>query len=162
MIILTVLLWRFLGFPLALAKAKRGHKVVWIGCEIEVFHDRVLVRISAEKVEELASRTADILKVNVVGLKTLRRYAGLANFFASVLYVWRPFLAEIWAAMQAADAGHCSGAPPGCVWTKTVAPTLAWISAFLAGSAGTPEMECRVALFLNRGLSLRIVGDALI
>ena len=160
MVACIVLFWRLLGFPLSLAKAKRGKMVVWIGCELEVLSDCIFVRISAEKVEELTAMTSEILRGNVVSAKVLQKYAGLANFFASVLYVWRPFLSELWAAIQAVDSSLCGGAPPGCVWTKMISPALLWISAFLRGRAGALEMEYRVTPFLNRGDSLRIVGDA--
>ena len=159
---LIILMWRVLGFPVAFSKARRGRRVVWIGGDIEIMSDRVSVRIPEDKLAELAALTDNFLSGNTVGVKALRRYAGLANHMASVLFVWRPFLSELWAALQAFDGGRCSGAPAQCVWTCMVAPALSWIRAFLKQTKGTLEVTYRVDAFLNLGRRLQIVGDACI
>lgn len=115
MIAMIVLLWRTMGFPLSLAKAQRGPVVTWIGCQLRVGVDAVFVRIDAGKVDELRATTDELLASNVVAVKKLRKFAGVANHFASVLYVWRPFLAELWSAIQSAGTSRAGGPPLHCL-----------------------------------------------
>jgi hypothetical protein len=72
---------------------------------------------------------------NVISLKELRTYVAKAANFAMLLFAWRPFLGELWAAVSGKDGS--SGAPKGCVWRKQVAPALRWLLAFLEQTRGT-------------------------
>ena len=87
----AVLIWRILGFPLAFQKAQRGTTVVWIGGLVEILSDRVVVSIPPEKLSEFLEIVTDMLKSNVVVVRKLRKLAGKASHFASMIYVWRPF-----------------------------------------------------------------------
>eukprot|EP00974_Lingulodinium_polyedra_P089103 8638485-Lingulodinium_polyedra.AAC.1 len=82
---------------------------------------------------EVQELTRTMSAANVIALKDLRRYAGKCNHLASIIMVWRPFLAALWAAVT--DHGP-SNAPRGCVWRAQLDCTLAWIRAFLDGTAG--------------------------
>ena len=95
----AVLIWRIIGFPLAFQKAQRGTKVLGIDGLVEILSDRVVVSIPP-KLSEFLETVTDMLKSNFVAVRKLRKLAGKASHFASLMYVWRPFLAELWGALK--------------------------------------------------------------
>lgn len=107
--------------------------------------------IDAGKADEMRATTQEFLASNVVAVKKLRRYAGIANHFASVLYVWRPFLAELWSAIQSAGTGRAGGAPLKCVWRTQILTALVRIRAFLREKVGAIQMCYRVDAPQNAG-----------
>ena len=159
-IAVLVVAWCALGFPLAFAKAKRGSDVTWIGCHLLAGRSQVTLSIPSEKIAELKADTLKILKSNVLPTKTLRKYAGLAKYFASILFVWRPFLAELWAGLQSSEGNEKTGAPRNCIWTKQVMPALRWILAFISRHVGTLCVVYRLDAYRNAGDEVKIVGDA--
>eukprot|EP00972_Heterocapsa_arctica_P055374 8167976-Heterocapsa_arctica.AAC.1 len=88
-----------MGLSIAFHKGEHAAKVDWIGLSVSVAVDSVEISINAKRVEELRGLTAEALTLNVIGKKWLRTYVGKASSFASVLVFWRPFLADIWAAL---------------------------------------------------------------
>ncbi len=129
---IIVLGWRILGFPLSTPKAKRGPQLVWIGATLHAQPEQVTASIPPEKLEELANIIRGFLSRNVIPRRELASFAGKANSIASLIYLWRPFLGELWGAM--ADRSP-SDAPPGCVWTRQVLHTLRGL---MASSQGRP------------------------
>ena len=123
MITKIVLAWRLLGFPVSFAKARRGLAVVWIGALLTSSTDAVFVSIPAAKVAEFLAMVEELLLTNVVPIKTLRRLAGLACHFASLIFIWRPFLSELWGAILSFDNDLPTRAPYNCVWTKRIVGT---------------------------------------
>ena len=94
-------------------------------------------------------------------MRAVRTLAGKANHFASILYVWHPFLSELWGALEEYENPHVLGhAPPGCIWVKQISSALLWFRAFLFGRAGSLHMTYMVSACNNTGKKLRIVGDA--
>ena len=152
-IALIVVIWRILGFPVAFSKARRGFSVCWIGAALRLSRPEVVVSIPEAKREELQALVDAALRVNVISIKKLRKLAGLACHFANLVYVWRPFLAELWGAIQAFDADQSSRAPDNCIWVKQIAPALTWIAAFLSRAAGTVSLTSRVDAFANKEAS---------
>ncbi|CAK0821560.1 unnamed protein product, partial [Prorocentrum cordatum] len=134
--------------------------VNWIGCKFTISSDAVVVTISKEKCDELQSMVVDYLGRNVLPIKELRSFIGLASHFASVIWVWRPFLSELWAALKLGQEEQCGDAPKNCIWTKMVRHTLCWLLAFMRRVAGSMNIVYRADAFLNRGPKLRIVGNA--
>ncbi len=160
-IAVIVVIWAVLGMPIAFEKAKRGRSLVWIGAQYGLESDLVRVTIPQAKVAELKSMIDGMARANVVRIKAVRRLAGLASHVASLIWAWRPFLAELWAAIHPEGASASSSrAPEHCVWVKQIRPALQWLSAFLEGIAGTLEMVYRVRPFLNSGIQIRMVTDA--
>lgn len=147
-----------MGFPLSVGKAQRGPAVTWIGCQLQVTNAAVTVRIDASKVDELRTTTDELLASNIVAVKKLGRYAGVANHFTSVLYVWRPFLAELWSAIQSAGTNRPRGAPLKCAWRTQILTALVWIRAFLREKVGAIQMCYRADAHQNSGRLVRIVG----
>ena len=72
---------------------------------------------------------------NVLAVKELRSYVSKAGNFATLLFSWRPFLGELWAAVCAPEVS--TGAPSNCVWTQQVRSALLWIRAFLRRERGS-------------------------
>ena len=103
----------------------------------------------------------DIAKTNVVAIRKVRTLTGKASHFASMVYVWRPFLSELWGALQDAESrGKTTNCPTGCLWVRKIMPALIWFKAFLQNRAGSLKISYRVDAYQNRAKSLRIVGDA--
>ena len=96
---------------------------------------------------------------NVISLKDLRSFTGKCSNFASLLYTWRPFLNELWAALHYDDQ-DASKAPKGCVWLKQGTHTLRWLEAFLEGQSGTIIRSFSICNYSGRGPHLRLITDA--
>ena len=146
-----------LGLPLAFRKAQRGANVDYIGGSLSWFHGGVDASINEQRVQELKSLTNQILSSNVLSKKELRSYVGKCESFASLLFMWRPFLSELWAALHAVPGGKC---PANCIWVKMIeAPTL-WIKAFLHGQAGSIIRRFMVSSYMRQCGTVRIAVDA--
>ena len=158
---ITVLIWSLLGFKMAFDRAQRATEVIWIGGHIRILDDRVIVSIPEEKCQEFLKIVNEILSTNVVSIRVVRTLAGKANHFASMVYVWRPFLSELWGALLEASAPtkRFTG-PNGCLWTKQILPALMWFKASLNNRAGALRITYLVSAFKNSGRKVRIVGDA--
>ena len=87
----------------------------------------ILATLQAEAVKEMRAIIGKMLSKIVIPIKALRSLAGKLSNAARLLTAWRPFLAEIWAALSA-PSGH---APSGTLWSRQVAPALRWFAALL-------------------------------
>eukprot|EP00435_Cladocopium_sp_Y103_P035423 s206_g9.t1 len=92
---------------------------------------------------------------NVIPAKKLRTLVGKCMSIASVLYVWRPFLQVLYAALHGPNK-----APNNCVWTKQVIHTLVWLRAFLNGESGSIRRVYNVDQYYNSGIKVQITWDA--
>eukprot|EP00435_Cladocopium_sp_Y103_P041892 s1776_g11.t1 len=124
--------WMLLGVPMAFHKAILSRAAVWIGVSLEVTDDEVIVEVTEAKVAELLHLISEALAGNVIPSKKLHTLVGKCMAIASVLYVWRPFLQGLYAALHGPNK-----APDNCVWTKQVKHTLLWLRAFLQGEWGS-------------------------
>ena len=77
-----------------------------------------------------------MLQADVIGFKPLRSIAGKARNVATVIYMWRPFLSQSWAALASADE-PVSSKSAHCVWLLQIEGSLAWLLAFLDSQQGT-------------------------
>ena len=158
---IIVLIWRTLGFNLAFSKAKRGTKVPWIGNLIWTEDAVVKGAIQTERVEELKSIIEQVAKSNVISVKDLRSLAGKGSNFATLLFTWRPFLSELWAALKStSNDTKKSDAPANCIWTKQIQHTLRWLKAFLDECSGMIERTWSVQNYAGMGHRLRMITDA--
>lgn len=153
---ISILGWTILGFPLAFHKAVWAPALTWVGVKLQLTVDQVRVVVPESKVQELLTLIGDSLSSNVTSKKSLRTLIGKAMAVASVLYTWRPFLHELYAAL------HCkeSHAPSGCVWTKQIRHSLEWIRCFLSEEKGQIERVFTVQHFLQHGPQVTITWDA--
>ena len=108
-----MLAWRVIGISLAIGKGQLGNVVDWVGITLSLHDKGVFATILQSRVEELRNLADNIAKRNVIGAKDLRMFVGKCQSFASLLWLWRPFVHMFYAALY----GPSCGAPEGCVWT---------------------------------------------
>ena len=89
--------------------------------------EKVVAHIKESFMADLKKLTVDVLKCPRIALDELRSYAGKANHVATLVYYWRPFLDQVWAALCESKP---SNAPAGYVWVKQVRSSLSWVLAF--------------------------------
>ena len=125
-----------MGIGLALGKAQLSSKVVWVGVELEANVWEMIANIPQEQLADLDTFIQEMLNSNVVSIKALRSLAGKGNNVAALLYTWRPFLNQLWAALSANET-HSTNAPAQCVWAKHIFSSLSWLLAFIRRQKGT-------------------------
>ena len=126
--------WLVLGFPL----------VKWIGTVLTIAADAM----PAGKIAEINDSVAKFLSVDVLPVKEVRFFAGKAMHIAPIIYVWRPFLSDVWGALS--DLDKAKG-PKNCIWTKQIKRTLIWWGAFWDGKTGTLVLTVRVDSYCRKG-----------
>ena len=112
---MVALTWLVLGLPLAFPKIRRGKKVEWIGASLSMTELLVTATIAEEKITEFRKAIEDALCANRISLRALRRLIGQANHFGTLLFAFRPFCTELWAALGPAGVRDF-------VWCEQVAP----------------------------------------
>ena len=122
------LAWMIMGVPMAFHKAVMKPGLTWIGISLTVTETAVEVEVPEAKVVELRGLVQQILSQNVVAKKLLRTCVGKLMAIASVLYVWRPFIQELYVALHETQ----TQAPSGCVWVKQIRHSLEWMETFLS------------------------------
>ena len=145
-----------LGFGVAFDKAKFHSTVVWIGVLYNISPRTVTVTIPEEKLQELIAIINRMLSRNVVPEKELRSFAGKAMNVATLIVVWRPFLAFIWAALSSS----ATRAPKNCIWTRQFRLSLLWLSEFLNGTAGTITRTYEYDQYYGSPAAVVITTDA--
>ena len=95
------------------------------------------VAVPEPKLRDLEGICTEFLSANVCTVKAVRSFAGKAINISIILYMWRPFLRQVWAALAAADKKTASNAPLHCIWTRQIQGALHWILAFLLLERGT-------------------------
>ena len=73
------------------------------------------------------------LKLNVISKGELRALAGKANHVATLIYAWRPFLDQLWAAIS--DNTSFQSAC-GKLWARQILSSLTWLQIFLQDEPG--------------------------
>ena len=153
---LIALGWQLMGFPLAFHKAAVGASLTWIGVKINTRADGVSVEVPQEKVDELRVLLQEVLKSNVVSIKNLRTLIGKVMAIATVLYMWRPYIHELYAALYSKQ----THAPAGCVWVKQIQQPIKWLLTFLQGEQGSIFRMFSLAHYLGIGPRVMITWDA--
>ena len=159
-ICIMILVWVMTGFELALAKAKRGSEVTWIGSTISVCNTSVQVSIPEDKARDVLNLTQEIENGNVVSAKVLRTYAGKTNSIASVIDVMRPFVSDAYGALKSIQDETNSNAPRNCIWSRQVSSTTTWIRLFLQRQKGSIVRIFPLSTFLDTGIHVTIRMDA--
>eukprot|EP00435_Cladocopium_sp_Y103_P050888 s1251_g15.t1 len=153
---LVIVMWSIMGFPIATHKAVLAQSLVWIGVRISVEPKQVIAEVPESKVAELDLLLSEALRSNVISKKNLRTLIGKAMAIASVLFVWRPFISELYVALHAEQ----SHAPNGCVWTKQITHSVQWLRTFLAGEKAGIVRAYSLDVFNNMGPEIVITWDA--
>ena len=147
--------WMVLGVPMAFHKAILSNNTTWIGVNIQTNETEVMVDVPEDKVMELKQLIGDALSNNVISIKVLRTVIGKCMAVASVIYVWRPFIQEMYAALHGP-----TNAPQGCIWIKQIRHSLVWLMAFLNGEAGSIRRIYGLEQYNRSGTQLQITWDA--
>ena len=149
------IVWMLLGIPMAFHKAILADELVWIGVSLRLDAKQVTVEVTEAKILELVDMIEEMLTANLVPTKKLSSLVGKCMAIASVIYVWRPFLQSLYAAIH--EPGQ---APKGCVWTRQIKHTLLWLHAFLKGESGTLQRIYLVDKYHGIGDRVQITWDA--
>ena len=109
---LAVLVWRCMNVDLAFLKGQFGPAVTWIGHDISIDMQELAITAAIKRafLEDLLTEARAIGKNNKIKRKELRIFTGKSNHVASLIWTWKPFLDELWAA---ADSTHRSNAGKG-------------------------------------------------
>lgn len=156
-----IVFWLLLGFKLSFQKASHGQRVTWIGAALTV-HSRNVVfgTVKPEAIASIRSMLEAFRDKNVIPTKTLQSFAGQVNHIANLIWVWRPFLSELWAALASRSSPASGRAPPQCIWKRQILHTLAWIQAFLHDSSGRLVRPFYVESYFGTGVLIEILFDA--
>ena len=114
---IIILLWRMLGFNLALRKAMQGQEVDWIGINFKVELERQLLVaiISDAKVQEAKALIAVLWASGTyVQEPVLRRFTGLVEWMAGLLTQLKPPTQICWAVWDSKTAAE---------WVDLVTPS---------------------------------------
>jgi hypothetical protein len=145
-----------LGFRLAFNKAQYSSSVVWIGVGLSISSRRLVATIPEDKLRDILQLVEDMLACNVVAEKKVRTLAGKSMSIASLIVVWRPFLAPFWAALSYTT----SRAPRGCVWVRQVSWALLWLKEFLSHNHGPIVRILVYETFFKPEIDVEITSDA--
>ena len=134
----------------------QSHAVGIGGIRLQVNPTGVSAEVPEEKAKELDAMLAEMMRANMVSKKTLRTVIGKAMAIASVLFVWRPFIAELYTALHMEQ----TKAPDGCVWTKQIVHSIRWLRTFLAGEQAGITRHYSLDVFRSSGPEVVITWDA--
>ena len=157
------LTWRALGFDLAFVKGQSGPKVSWIGHQIRaaVKDHKVHVNIKDEFLADLATDTGKVLKRNTITYKGLKSYTGRVGHVANLMWVWRPFVDPLWAAIYTeGKPNNGSRAPKGQIWVAQVKQSVKWVRTFLESSGNFVSRTWSLYAHFGSAAQLIIVFDA--
>ena len=106
---LAVLVWRCMNVDLAFLKGQFGTAVTWVGHDVSINMKELAITAAIKRafLEDLLTEALAIDKNNKIKRKELRSFTGKSNHVASLIWTWKPFLDELWAA---ADSTHRSNA----------------------------------------------------
>ena len=145
-----------LGVRLAYHKAQLGDQVVWIGVEIRVAAWDVHASIPLQKLQDLLSIIETMEARNVILVKELHSLTGKCTNVATLFYMWRPFLTQLWAALSETQ----TRVPANCVWLKQIERTLSWLRAFISGQSCTISRTFTYDASFGRRIAMTITCDA--
>ena len=155
---MLVIVWRALGFPLSFSKGKRGTNIVWISGALRVSSEAVDVSIKPAIVEDVRNLCGHFKAQNVIPVKQVRALAGKSSVMASVVFMLRPFLSDLWGAL--AGAGFQTSAPMHCIWSRQIAPAVSWIAAFVDGTRGSLTRSYALKCYLASSSEVEVCVDA--
>ena len=156
--LVVVTAWLLWGLPAAFSKAVWASAATWIGSTFQVTPFSVRVTVKESLLTEVQALTDEYLARNVIPIKSFRSFVGKRNAIASVLAPWRPFLAELYAAMHGQNSsGAC---PPSCIWTQQIKPALEWLHAFCRGISGPLTITFEISDGRTTANRIRLSIDA--
>ena len=112
----VIVMWTIMGFPIASHKAVMAKSLVWTGVGFTISSGLVVAEVPESKVKELDQLLEQSVQNNVVRKRCLRTLIGKCMAIASVLFVWRPFICELYVALHSEESGQSRYCTPfaGC------------------------------------------------
>ena len=150
------LAWMIMGVPMAFHKAVMSQGLTWIVISLNITAMAVEVEVPESKVVELQQLVQHMLAQNLVAKKLLRTCIGKLMAIASVLYVWRPFIQELYVALHTSQ----TNAAEGCVWVKQVRHSLEWMATFLSREEAGIKRVYTLEHYRGAGTKVVITWDA--
>eukprot|EP00971_Amphidinium_carterae_P349156 6490871-Amphidinium_carterae.1 len=145
-----LVLWSALGLGLATEKGAFGKTVEWIGCELTISKTGAALKIPESKRAELLSMCEEVLSApQKVRTVEVRRLAGLSSWIAGLITQFKPFVAQLWAALAAEKST--------ALWRKQVETAVQWMTAFARGRLG--PITRIVSLADRTGCGITIAAD---
>ena len=154
---MLLLFWRNLGWDLGVHKAQLARSINWIGFSVTVDSESITVKVKQEFMREFRDIVKHAMKQRWLAQDAVRSLAGKANHIANVLYSWRPFLSELWGALNAKNKAT---APGGSIWLKQIAPALKWMKCFMSGHSGSLPRQLYFKDILFQVVEYSIILDA--
>jgi hypothetical protein len=123
------------------------------------------VTLKPDLLTDIGTTARRFMKRNVTPVKDLRSFIGKCSHVSTLIYVWRPFLTELWGALSSASSSSSSArgrskGPPQCVWLRQIQSAVQWLLAFLDGRRGTVHRVYQLDGYLGRGRRMRVLLDA--
>eukprot|EP00971_Amphidinium_carterae_P247976 4923970-Amphidinium_carterae.1 len=145
-----LVLWSVLGLGLATEKGAFGKTVEWIGCELTIARDSASLTIPESKRKELLMLCEEVLSSpQKVKTAEVRRLAGLSSWIAGLIVQFKPFVAQLWAALTAEKSN--------ALWRRQVETAVHWMAAFARGKLGPVTRV--VSLADRTGCGITIAAD---
>ena len=144
---LIILSWLIMGFPVAFHKAVLAPMLVWVGIKLQITDTHVIAEVPEDKVSELKSLLRSSIDGNLVSKKCLRTLIGKCMAIASVIFVWRPFIQELYTALRCT----VTNAPKGCVWSSQVRHSVLWLLTFLESENQSIQRVYSLNHYLRQG-----------
>ena len=132
-----------------------GQVADWIGFTFTITHKGCLLRFRLTSCVSSASMWLTCCAFLRFSLIEAQSFAGRANHIASLLIAWRPFVSELWAAIDPESARRS-----GKVWVKQIKPTLEWLSTFLRQQRGALVRSWLFSAWLYPQTAVAMILDA--
>ena len=94
-----------------------GQHVDWIGYHFDITPAAITATINKSFMNEYAADVANLIKQRRITTRVLRSFAGRTGHIANLLYAWRPFISELWAALYDRQRAGSSR-----VWVRPIDP----------------------------------------
>ena len=75
-------------------------EVDWIGFNFRIMRGKVEVMIKEASMKDFAKDVQRLLRQRRIQLGVLTSFTGRTGHIANLLYGWRPFISELWAAIS--------------------------------------------------------------
>ena len=154
----VILVWLALGHRLAWHKGQSGSNISWISVNFSYADHKLVTTVRQGLLDDISDLCDILLKDNVIALTKLRTLVGKAVHVGGLLYMWRPFIAMLWAPLLSTD--DPDNAPRNCCWCRRLHIPAMWLKAFLNQSQGSVQRTFDTASFLGAGVPIRITVDA--
>ena len=132
---MVLLFWQVLGLKLAWRKLERGRIVRWIGAQIELWPEMmiIIITVPADKLLQLRDTCKEFLTgKGMVEDKSVRTFAGRGSWLGGLLPQVRPFFKQVWGALAAAR----TSSKKNLIYVKQFRPAAEWLLSLAEDNPG--------------------------